>query len=86
MFVEQALHDERMMAKDAGRNRRPRGSPAPELLFVGTPRGSFGLEFVPQTPDDPTLLSDFRQAGETVLYVLAFAAACFASPFVKGRG
>jgi hypothetical protein len=55
MFVEQAIHDERMMAKDAGRNGRPRGSPAPELLFVGTPRGSFGLEFVPQTPDDPVL-------------------------------
>ncbi|MBO0697670.1 MAG: hypothetical protein J2P46_04705 [Zavarzinella sp.] len=53
MFMEQALHDEREMAKNAGRSRRPRGSTAPGLLFTGTPRGSFGLEFVPQETENP---------------------------------
>lgn len=47
MYVQQALHDERVIAKNAGRNRRPRGATTPELLFTGTPRGSFGLEFEP---------------------------------------
>ncbi len=56
MFTEQAMHDEREAARTAGRHRRPRGTPIPGLLFTGTPRGSFGLEFSPQqTADDSTL-------------------------------
>ncbi|HWG46881.1 MAG TPA: hypothetical protein VN688_29230 [Gemmataceae bacterium] len=56
MFIEQALHDEREAARNAGRQRRPRGASTPGLLFMGTPRGSFGLEFVPQTTEDGSLL------------------------------
>lgn len=56
MFVEQALHDEREAARKTGRQRRPRGTPMPSLMFTGTPRGSFGLEFVPQATEDPALL------------------------------
>ncbi len=56
MFAEQAIHDEREFAKTAGRQRRPRGAQTPELLFTGTPRGSFGLEFVPQPIADDALL------------------------------
>lgn len=56
MFVEQALHDERLAAESAGRKRRPRGAANPTLFFTGTPRGSFGLEFVPQFRDDDSLL------------------------------
>jgi hypothetical protein len=52
MFVEQALHDEREEARRAGRQRRPRGAPKPSLLFTGTPRGSFGLEFSPLATED----------------------------------
>lgn len=56
MFIEQALHNERAAARSTGRSRRRRGSPMPSLLFTGTPRGSFGLEFVPQgEADDPAL-------------------------------
>jgi hypothetical protein len=55
MFTEQALHDEREVAKSAGRSRRPHGAGIPGLLFTGTPRGSFGLEFVPMLPDDAPL-------------------------------
>lgn len=55
MFVQQAIHDEREAAKAVGRQRRPRGADAPTLLFTGTPRGSFGLEFSPQYRDDDTL-------------------------------
>lgn len=55
MFIEQALHDEREAARKAGRNRRRRGTPKPALLFTGTPRGSFGLEFVPQMTEKDTL-------------------------------
>jgi hypothetical protein len=56
MFTEQALHDERIAAKNAGRQRRPRGASTPGLLFTGTPRGSFGLEFMPQIGEDDALL------------------------------
>jgi hypothetical protein len=56
MFTEQALHDEREAARAAGRARRRRGSPNPSLLFTGTPRGSFGLEFAPQLLEDRELL------------------------------
>jgi hypothetical protein len=55
MFTEQALHDEREAARQAGRQRRPRGALMPRLLFTGTPRGSFGLQFVPETADDGPL-------------------------------
>ena len=48
MFIEQAMHDEREAARKAGRHRRKRGTAKPALLFTNTPRGSFGLEFVPQ--------------------------------------
>ena len=56
MFTGQAMHDERDAARKAGRQRRPRGASMPGLLFTGTPRGSFGLEFVPQPTEDGLLL------------------------------
>ena len=62
MFVAQAVHDERIAAKIAGRQRRPRGAATPGLLFTGTPRGSFGLEFVPQVSDDRPLLAVHAQS------------------------
>ena len=62
MFVAQAVHDERIAAKSAGRQRRPRGAGTPGLLFTGTPRGSFGMEFVPQVSDDQTLLAVHAQS------------------------
>jgi hypothetical protein len=52
IFSEQAMHDERVAAQESGRQRRKRGTPKPELLFTGTPRGSFGLEFSPQLQGD----------------------------------
>jgi hypothetical protein len=55
MFIEQALHDEREEARRAGRQRRPRGVPKPSLLFTGTPRGSFGLEFTPLAAEDSSV-------------------------------
>jgi hypothetical protein len=62
MFTEQAIHDERIAAKNAGRQRRPRGAPTPGLLFTGTPRGSFGLEFVPLFQDDDSLMDVHSQS------------------------
>ncbi len=62
MFVEQAIHDEREHAKNAGRQRRPRGAPTPQLLFTGTPRGSFGLEFIPQPTDESTPIENQAQS------------------------
>lgn len=56
MFIEQALHDEREAARKAGKQRRPREASYPGLLFTATHRGSFGLEFVPQTTEDGALL------------------------------
>lgn len=56
MYIEQALHDEREAARASGRKRRRRGAPTPALLFTGTPRGSFGLEFVPKDEDDGAML------------------------------
>lgn len=71
MFVEQALHDQRQFAKEHGRQRRPRGASMPTLLFTGTPRGSFGLEFVPQITDDVTLARDqataLNKVAETIV-------------------
>ena len=66
MFMEQAIHDERTAAQAAGRARRRRGSPAPSLLFTGTPRGSFGLEFVPQKATDEALLPVHSQSLKKV--------------------
>lgn len=62
MFVEQALHDERLAARGAGRTRRRRGSEPPRLFFTGTPRGSFGLEFVPQQSEEMSQRSVHAQA------------------------
>lgn len=70
MFTEQALHDEREAARTAGRHRRRRGAAAPSLFFTGTPRGSFGLEFVPQKADDPTMLEVHAQALKNVANAL----------------
>lgn len=66
MFTAQALHGEREIAREAGRARRPKGASMPGLWFTGTPHGSFGLEFVPQTPDDPSTQQVYRDAITTV--------------------
>lgn len=47
MFIEQAMHEERMQAAEEGRQRRHRGLGEPVLALVGTPKGSFGFEFSP---------------------------------------
>lgn len=52
MYIKQTLHDQRQVARSAGRRRRQRGSAKPSLLFTGTPRGSFGLEFIPDHEHD----------------------------------
>ncbi len=70
MFVEQALRDERAIAQVVGRSRRPKGATAPGLLFTGTPRGSFGLVFVPLTPADSTLRSVYIQSLNSVTDLL----------------
>ena len=60
MFTAQAVHDERLAAKTAGRQPAPRRCYA-GLIFTGTPRGSFGLEFVPQiTADEDELLVEIH--------------------------
>jgi hypothetical protein len=72
MFIEQALHDEREAARRAGRQRRPRGASKPGLLFTGTPRGSFGLEFIPQTTEDGYLevhAQSLRNVAEALVRV-----------------
>lgn len=73
MFIEQAIHDEREAARNAGRQRRRRGAPTPGLLFAGTPRGSFGLEFVPQPTEEGTLLEvharSLRNVAEALVRV-----------------
>jgi hypothetical protein len=73
MFTEQALHDEREAARRAGRQRRQRGTPSPGLLLTGTPRGSFGLEFVPQPTEAGTLLDihagSLRNVADAVMRV-----------------
>lgn len=74
MFTEQAIHDEREAAKNAGRQRRPRGAPTPGLLFTGTPRGSFGLEFVPQATDDDSLLEVHARSLGNVANALVLVA------------
>ncbi len=66
MFVEQALRSERAIAQDSGRSRRPKGATAPGLLFTGTPRGSFGLVFVPLAPADSTLRDVYIQSLNSV--------------------
>ena len=73
MFIEQALHDEREAARSAGRQRRRRGALTPGLLFTGTPRGSFGLEFVPQPTEEGSLLEvharSLRNVAEALVRV-----------------
>jgi hypothetical protein len=72
MFIEQALHDEREAARKAGRQRRPRGASTPGLLFTGTPRGSFGLEFVPQATEDGYLevhAQSLRNVADAIVLV-----------------
>lgn len=66
MFIEQAKHLEREIAQGAGKTRRPKGTPNPGLLFTGTPRGSFGLEFVAQPTDDLVTRKVYTKAIETV--------------------
>jgi len=75
MFTEQAIHDERLAAQNAGRQRRPRGVPKPGLLFVGTPRGSFGLEFAPQIGEDDSLLDVHAHSLENIADALTRVAA-----------
>lgn len=75
MFIEQAIHDERSSAQQKGKKRRPRGAVPPSLLFTGTPRGSFGLEFVPQPTDDSALLTIHAQSLQTVSDTLVKVAA-----------
>ena len=74
MFIEQAMHDERAAARTAGRERRPRGTPKPQLLFTGTPRGSFGLEFVPQSTEEHALDELHVQSLRHLANALALAA------------
>jgi hypothetical protein len=74
MFTEQAIHDEREAAKIAGRQRRPRGAPTPGLYFTGTPRGSFGLEFVPQPTEDESLLEVHAKSLGNVANALVLVA------------
>lgn len=75
MFTAQAIHDEREAAVRAGRQRRPRGAPVPELLFTSTPRGSFGMEFVPQVTSDTSVLAvherSFRNLANAITAVSA---------------
>ena len=66
MFEEQALHDERESLRKQGKQRRPKGAASPGLLFVGTPRGSFGLEFVPQNVNDHAQLKVHAKSLENV--------------------
>jgi hypothetical protein len=68
MFTAQAVHDEREAARKSGRKRRPRNAPVPEVLFTGTPRGSFGLEFVPKTAEleDESLLAVHARSFENI--------------------
>ncbi|HEX3654921.1 MAG TPA: hypothetical protein VHV55_03900 [Pirellulales bacterium] len=87
MFEEQAIHDEREAARRMGRHRRPRGAPVPGLLFAGTPRGSFGLEFTPKPTDDDTLLEVHAQALRNVgraLVAISNSTAATISEDVKG--
>lgn len=66
MYIEQSLHDEREAAKEEGRKKRKKGTSRPELLFTGTPRGSFGLEFVPVLDNDKTIRDSRTNSLNTV--------------------
>jgi hypothetical protein len=74
MYTEQAVHDEREAAKKAGRQRRPRGAPIPRLMFTGTPRGSFGLEFVAITAEDGSQQEVHSQSLRNVATALVHVA------------
>jgi hypothetical protein len=79
MFIEQAVHDERVAARNAGRQRRPRGASTPGLWFTGTHHGSFGLEFVPQTSAEGSLSEvharSLRNVAETLVRIAGSDAA-----------
>jgi hypothetical protein len=75
MFIAQALHDERQAAMGAGRQRRPRGAPTPELLFTSTPQGSFGMEFVAQSAGDSSILQVHQQSLKKIATAIAQVAA-----------
>jgi hypothetical protein len=81
MFREQAVHDEREAARTAGRQRRPRGASSPGLWFTGTPRGSFGLEFVPQINEDDSLVAVHAESLENVATAISVVADSSASSF-----
>jgi hypothetical protein len=73
MYQEQAVHDERVAAQLQGRHRRPRNTPVPELRFTGTPRGSFGFEFSPHSPEHDKNLrlhaQSLTRVAETVVAI-----------------
>lgn len=71
MFVAQATHDERIAAIQAGRQRRPRGAAMPGLIFTGTPRGSFGLEFSPQPTNDAALIQVHEKSLKNISAAIA---------------
>lgn len=70
MFREQALRSERAVAQESERTRRPRKAADPGLLFTGTPRGSFGLVFVPLSPADSSLRDVYIQSLNSVTDLL----------------
>lgn len=68
MFAEQAIVDEREAAKRVGRRRRPKGANRPSLLLTATPRGSFGMEFVPRvsSQDDEGMLAVHAESLQNI--------------------
>lgn len=62
MFTQMALYEEKKIAKESGRMRRRRGTPEPHLLLTGTPRGSFGFEFVPEHDQDAEMVTIHGQS------------------------
>lgn len=81
MFVEQALHDERESARIAGRRRRPKGAAFPSLLFTGTPRGSFGLEFSPVQSADEHVLNIHGQSLQNIAAAMVKVSGADSSTF-----
>ena len=71
MFREQATIAEREAVEG---QRRPKGSVKPELLFTGTPRGSFGFAFAPGTTDSK-LVGFHNDAIDSLTKIIADVAA-----------
>jgi hypothetical protein len=71
LYAEQALHEERETSRQNGGERRKRGTPRPELLFIGTPRGSFGLEFSPKPAEDNLLAQAHVNAVQKTTQTIA---------------